>query len=82
MQALFERMMSGAYDWIIFPVGLTLIALMIFFEVHARSGNNERLACERAASFSGSRERLVACRVEAVVHPLPDVLLADESRAP
>jgi hypothetical protein len=78
MQALFERMMSGAYDWIIFPAGLTMIALMIFFGVNNNAGVKEWLACERAANFSGSKERLVACRVKAIVPRPPAArLVAD-----
>jgi hypothetical protein len=67
-----HRIMSGAYDWIIFPAALTFMAVIAFglWRDYGPKGRNmeKLLMCERAAISEGSRERLIACELEAIAY--------------
>ncbi len=57
-----DRVMSGAYDWIIFPAALAFVAVIAAtFYGDYRSTREELLKCEQAAVAEGSRERLAGC---------------------
>ena len=67
---MFETLMSGRYDWILFPLGLVVIALFVsgvWLDFSAPSHDIRRLiACEaNAMERSGAVEaRLSACQVQ------------------
>jgi hypothetical protein len=67
---MFDLLMSGRYDWILFPLGLVVIALFVsgvWLDFSAPSHDIQRLiACESTAmQKSGAVEaRLAACQVQ------------------
>jgi hypothetical protein len=67
---MFDALLSGRYDWILFPLGLAVIALLVtgvWRDFSAPSHDIRRLiACEAAAmEKSGAVEaRLAACQVQ------------------
>ncbi len=68
-----DRIMSGAYDWIIFPAALAFLALIAAglwqeFGPNGRRGMEKTLTCEQAALAGGYRDRLIACDIAPVAH--------------
>jgi hypothetical protein len=68
---MFDTLMSGRYDWILFPLGLVVIALFVIglwldFGEPGRE-IQYRIACETAAMEKSANveERLAACQIEA-----------------
>lgn len=78
-----DSLLSGAYDWIIFPAALIFI---VFIGLIAsglwdlgRTNDPVRekvLACEQAAMSKGSREQLADCQIETVVARPPSKMPA------
>jgi hypothetical protein len=64
-----DKIMSGAYDWIIFPAGLAFIAFMVAGLWRDYRFNREKLLkCEQTAIIESSREHFIACRLAPVGH--------------
>jgi len=76
-QRLRDKVLSGAYDWIIFPAALTFVALIAFGlwkDYSPRGSRMERLVmCEQAADSKGSnKEHLISCLLEVVDSRAPN----------
>jgi hypothetical protein len=68
---MFDTLMSGRYDWILFPLGLIVIVLFVIglwrdFGVPGRE-IQYLIACETAAMEKSANveERMAACQIEA-----------------
>jgi hypothetical protein len=76
-QRVRDRVMSGAYDWIIFPAALAFVVLIAFGlwkeYLPKRARSMEKLqACEQAADYSkGSKEHLIGCLLGTVDYHAP-----------
>ena len=75
-QRVHYGVMSGAYDWIIFPAALAFVALIAFglwMDYSPRGRSLEKLlVCEQAANSEGSKERLISCLLEVVDSQAPN----------
>jgi hypothetical protein len=77
-QRVRDRIMSGAYDWIIFPAALAFVALIAFGLWKEYSPTRGRsidklLVCRQAADPSkGSKEHLIGCLLESVDYHAPN----------
>jgi hypothetical protein len=66
-QRISDRVMSGAYDWIIFPAAVAFVALIAFGLWKDYSPTRPRSVCEQTADYSkGSKEHLIGCLLETV----------------
>jgi len=68
---MFDSLMSGRYDWILFPLGLVVIALFVIglWLDFGKPGRELQYlnACETAAMEKSENveERMAACQIEA-----------------
>ena len=68
---MFDTLMSGRCDWILFPLGLVVIALFVIGRWLDFAGpgreNQYLIACETAAMEKPANveERMAACQIEA-----------------
>jgi hypothetical protein len=68
---MFDTLMSGRYDWILFPLGLVVIALFVtgLWLDFGEPGREIQylIACETAAMGKPANveERMAACQIEA-----------------
>jgi hypothetical protein len=73
-QRVRDRVMSGAYDWIIFPAALAFVALIAFglwkdFSPTRGQTMEKFLVCRQAADHS--KEHLIGCLLESVDYHAP-----------
>jgi hypothetical protein len=79
---MFDTLMSGRYDWILFPLGLAVIALFVtglWLDFGQPSRDIRYLiACETAAMEKPANveERVAACQIEARGRASPPASMA------